>query len=207
VKGEQPDAAAGRSLSRAELSALFHACADDPRPAGRRDAAILALGYAAGGLRRAEIVALDLADFNPTTDMLTIHGKGNKTRTAYVSGSTRAALDDWLEVRGREPGPLFIRYQTGGGVGQARDRLSEQAIYKMYKARAEQAGVADFSPHDVRRSFISDSLDAGVDVLTVSRLAGHADPKTTSRYDRRGERAKRQAADAIHVPYRRWDER
>lgn len=76
----------------------------------------------------------------------------------------------------------------------------------MYKARAEQARVADFSPHDVRRSFISDALDAGVDVLTVSKLAGHADPKTTSRYDCRGERAKRQAADAIHVPYRRRED-
>jgi site-specific recombinase XerD len=66
---------------------------------------------------------------------------------------------------------------------------------------AERAGVAAFSPHDCRRSLAGDLLDAGVDLATVQAMLGHASPATTARYDRRGERAVRQASERVHVPY------
>ena len=68
------------------------------------------------------------------------------------------------------------------------------------KRLRKAAGVDSFSPHDLRRSFVTALLEAGEDVLTVQKLAGHADVTTTARYDRRGERAKRRAVRCLDLP-------
>lgn len=200
IVGERAAAAAGRALHPGELLALFATCAADTSVAGVRDGALLAVAYAAG-LRRAEIVGLDVASFDPTTDTLTVTGKRNKTRTIPIDGGALDALHDWLTVRGTLPGPLFVRLRSGGQMTM--DRLTPQAVYYIQHQRAEESGVAAFSPHDVRRTFAGDLLDANVDLATVQKMMGHSNPSTTSSYDRRGERAKRDAARRLHVPYRK----
>jgi len=189
----------GRALTAGELRALFGACADDPTPAGRRDAAILAILYG-GGLRRAEAAALELGDYDPESGALLIRsGKGRKPRVAYLGGGARAGLGAWLELRGQTPGRLFWPMNQAGQPLPG--GLTDQALYDVSKKRGDQARVKDFSPHDLRRSFVSDLLDAGADVVSVQGLAGHANVTTTARYDRRGERARAKAAGLLHVPY------
>jgi len=107
----------GRALKGGELRALFAVCSDG-NAAGARDAALLATLYA-GGLRRSEAVALDLADYDPTyspdASALTVrHGKGHKERVVYVQNGARTAMGDWLAIRGDAPGPLFQRLRKGG---------------------------------------------------------------------------------------------
>ncbi len=80
-------------------------------------------------------------------------------------------------------------------------RLTDQAILVILRKRAKQAGVKRFAPHDLRRTMISSLLDAGADISSVQRLAGHKQITTTARYDVRGEEAKRKAASLIHTPY------
>lgn len=189
----------GRALGDGEVASLMRVCADDLTPAGARDAAIIAL-LRGTGLRRSEAVALDFADYDPATGALTIRsGNGKKERLIYVAGGAKAALDDWLITRGRAAGPLFYGITKGGRLVVR--RLADQAIAVICAARAIEAGVAPFTPHDMRQTFISSLLDAGADITTVQRLAGHEDPATTSRYDRRGEAAKQRAVELVHVPY------
>ncbi len=179
----------GRALSTGELRALFDACGRDPSAAGSRDAAMLALLYGAG-LRRAELVALDTTDYDAETGALTIRsGKGRKDRTAYATNGSKLALDAWLAVRGSAKGTLLP------------GRLSSQGVLRMVTKRAAEAKIKQFSPHDMRRTFISDLLDSGADLVTVQALAGHASPTTTARYDRRGEATKKKTAELLHVPF------
>lgn len=198
VKGETIPA--GREITDGEILALVKACKTDKTPAGARDAALIGVLYA-GGLRRAEVAALDLEHYNPATGRLDVkRGKGRKDRTVYLTNGAKTALDAWLISRGSNPGKLFTPVLKSGDV-QPEKPMSAQAIYNMLVKRGDEAKLSDFSPHDFRRTFISTLLDRGVDISTVSKLAGHADPKTTARYDRRGEETKQRAAEKIHFPF------
>jgi len=193
----------GRAVLGGELRALFEAC-DAETPAGTRNAALLGLLYGCG-LRRAEVVGLDLENYEAASGKLVVRGKGNKERTVFVPGGSRQALDAWLAVRGDAAGPLLhpvtkVGEKGKGGVIQRR-RMTGGAVAQLVARLAEQAKVSSFSPHDMRRTFIGDMLDAGADIATVQGMAGHASPATTSRYDRRGDRAKAKAAGLLHVPF------
>jgi integrase len=191
---------AGRELDEGELLALVQACVRNSSPGAVRDVALIGTLYA-GGLRRAELIALDLADFDQSSGKLIIRsGKGNKARTVYLTSGALAALVQWLAQRGTAAGPIFTRIHKGGhDMGT---RLTSQAVYNILKKWAKEAGVRDFSPHDLRRTFVSDMLERGADIATVAKLAGHADVKTTAKYDRRPEESKRKAAGLLHFPFR-----
>lgn len=207
VTGEKPEAAVGRALKFGEWVALFGICAADDSPAGVRDAAVIAL-FKIAGLRRAEMAALNLADYDATNHNLTVRGKRNKTRVVPIEDAGALdALADWLYLlfkggaRQGMTGPLFTRILKGGAITQV--RLTDQGLYHILATRRQQAHIAIFTPHDLRRTFAGDLLDAGVDISTVQKLMGHANANTTSGYDRRGERAKRDAVRKLHVPYER----
>lgn len=202
VRGQQVEQAEkGRHLKQGELAALMRAC-DDGSKAGVRDAALIAVAYTAG-LRRAELAALQLDDWNGDDDqcVLTVHGKGNKKRVVPLAESACDALFDWLQIRGPWAGALFTRVHRGDHVTVA--GMTTQALYFIMQQRAEQAGVKEFSPHDLRRTFAGDLLDAGADISTVQKLMGHASVVTTAGYDRRDAKVKRAAVNKLHIPYRR----
>ena len=188
----------GRALEEGECAALFRACADGT-VSGARDAAAFALMFGCG-LRRHEASGLDCADIPADDRALRVIGKGNVERTVYPPAGARDAFACWLSVRGDEPGPFLTPVLKGGVVRIA--RLTPQALRLRLQARAGRAGLArGCTPHDLRRTFISQLLEAGGDIAMVQKLVGHASPRTTSRYDRRSERAKAKTAALLHVPF------
>lgn len=201
VKGTQAKAAEkGRHIKTGEFAALLDACNDGTK-AGVRDAAIIALGYLAG-LRRAELAALQLADYDQDECTLIVkHGKGNKERVITLAEDGCDYLADWLEVRGPWAGALFCAVDKADQVilGQ----MTDQAIYYILQRRIDAAGVKSFTPHDLRRTFAGDLLDNGADISTVQKLMGHSNANTTAGYDRRDAKAKRKATNTLHLPRRK----
>lgn len=191
---------AGRDLTQGEINALIRACMADPTAAGVRDAAVLSIMYVCLA-RRASVVALRLEDYDPHTGRVVLTGKRNKQVAVYVTGGAKAAVDDWVALRGTEAGPLFYPVSQLGQIERGETPMSDQSIYNICAKRAEQAGVEHFSPHDFKRTAIGELLDRGVDLLTASGMAAHDDPKTTRRYDRRGEQVRKEAAGKLHIPY------
>jgi site-specific recombinase XerD len=199
VKGSRLPA--GRQLSDGEIFTLLSTTAKDQSPSGKRDLAILALSYAAG-LRRAEVSSINLEQLKEEEDFIAIRliGKGNKERLVYLNNGARDFLKTYLTVRGSEAGALFYAGRKGGRLIKGQ-RMTDQAIYGVLKKRAGDANVKDVTPHDLRRTFVSNMLDLGVDLTTVSALAGHANVQTTAKYDRRGEESKKRAARALKLPF------
>jgi len=188
---------AGRQVTGHELATLFSSMGQETA-LDLRDRALLAVMVAAG-LRRAEVVALDLGDFDRTTGEVTVrHGKGDKARATYVGLEFARCVTGWVDRRGYHPGPLFCGIRRGDHLQDT--RLTASGVYRILQRRASACGLETFSPHDLRRSWISMLLDAGADLVTVQAMAGHTSPTTTARYDRRGERAARAAADLLEFP-------
>ncbi len=203
VRGEVLEA--GRYIPPAELEALLGVCFNARKKNGGRsargvrDAAILTLAWVTG-MRRSEIVSLDLADIDRSGGKWRVtirHGKGDKQRRMRLADLCKRRLREWLSVRGPADGPLFCPVGKGDRVRPGR-RLTDDGIAKMLEERARSAGLAQpVTWHDFRRTFASNLLDKGVDIVTVQKLMGHASPTTTGRYDRRGERTQDAAIEKL----------
>jgi integrase len=199
----------GRALAADELGALLAVCDADPSPAGFRDAALFAIGYG-GGLRRAELRALDMADVLRLRTVRIRSGKGGKGAFQPLPPSTAPRIRAWAEIRGDQPGPLLLPIAKGGRIvwrelprmerpkaSEAWRRLSLRALSKIIDKRRRQAGLNPFKVHDLRRSFITHVLEATGDLAKAQRLARHSDPKTTALYDRRHEESDRAAVNLL----------
>jgi site-specific recombinase XerD len=185
----------GRSLSRCEERKLIRHCGKDKSVAGRRDHALIALMLATG-LRRSEVVTIDIDDLNTRTGLLNIHkGKGGKQRLAYLNCESRLLIRQWLKLRGNQPGYLFNPVSKSGSV--INRPLVSQSVYDIVRQRAEQAQIGIVRPHDLRRTFVTRLLEAGVDLNTTRQLAGHQDIQTTARYDFRSEKTQQKAVQRL----------
>ena len=174
----------GRELKRSELKKMLACCKRDNDALGVRDAAIIAL-MVSTGLRRSEVVALNIEDYDVNGGSLMVQqGKGNRQRNAFIVVPAKKLILKWMKLRSGAKDILFTRIISGVPTD---NKLSTQSIYNIIKARAEQAGIERCTPHDLRRTLVTRLLDTGIDINTVRQIVGHQDVNTTARYDRRDE--------------------
>jgi site-specific recombinase XerD len=157
---------------------------DTSKLIGKRDRAILAVGLYMG-LRRDEIARLDLSDIREERGhhVLDVRGKGGKSRVLAIPPSAYSAIQDYLIAAGKSgsygSGPLFTSMGPTAGEGK---RLSGRDVWDIVRKHAGQAGVnRDISPHSMRVAAITSALDNGAPIHRVQIMAGHADPRTTTR--------------------------
>ena len=194
---------AGRCLSMIEVGALFRSC--NGYPNAQRDAAILALAYGAG-MRRNEVAEAKIEDYDRDRGKIRICGKGRKIRDVPLPPPAQAHLNAWLSLRSGQSflektvlspaAPLVCRGE-GCSFSEANVPLTGDGVHAALEGIGKRAGIATFSPHDLRRTFITELLARGTDPITTARMAGHSDVKTTMLYDRRPETVAQAAAVSL----------
>lgn len=188
---------AGRDISDFEMRKILLSCYEDGKRGVRNLAALGIL--ATCSLRRAELENLKLADFDPETGDLHVLGKGRKQRTVSVVNKARRNLDVWLAIRGDAPGPLFYSFGKGDRMKVGNPWRADD-LYTFIKQRAKELGLKKITPHDFRRTFIGNALDAGIDPVLLTFITGHASVDMLKKYDRRPKRARRAAQEKIDLP-------
>ncbi len=188
VKNQSSDK--GQALSPENINKLLKEMKMKSDWVGIRDLAIFTM-LLSTGIRRTELCNLELADYISEVGQILIRsGKGGKFRRQFLPKWSISSIEQWLRIRGSNQGPLFLARGCFKG-------LSSDALYRLVVKRTKTILNRRYTPHDLRRTYITELLNSGADVLTVSRMAGHANVSTTQLYDKRGIEAQIQAAQAL----------
>lgn len=175
-----------------------------------RDTAIIRLAVSLG-LRRSEIVQLDLEDISREVDdsiRIAIREKGgDEPRSLAVPGRAKEALLVWLSHRHNftaaesaqaTPAPCFIRLTHAAMKGRRADRLTDEGVAHLLDRVRREAGVARrVNPHSLRHRAISSLIESGASLTDAVAFARHTDPKTTLIYWDNAQQAAKKAAETV----------
>lgn len=144
----------------------------------KRDKAMMELFYSSG-LRLSELAGLTWGQIDPAAGMLTVTGKGNKTRMVPFGRMAAAALAEWRKVRleftGLEEPAIF--------VSRSGRPISARNIQARVRYWARRQGLPqNVYPHLLRHSFASHMLESSGNLRAVQELLGHSDISTTQVY-------------------------
>ncbi|MFC4110599.1 tyrosine-type recombinase/integrase [Micromonospora zhanjiangensis] len=195
------DHSATVGLSPDEVDALLAAAEADTGPNGARNRAAVTL-LADLGLRVGELVSLDLTDLRTERGHRSVRfvGKGGRARRRALAPGTAAAVDAYLAARAAAAGVPVDRLDGPLLVTASGNRLDRHAVFRLVRRLARAAGLpawAELSPHSLRHAFATTARAEGVPLEDVQDAMGHADPRTTRRYDRDRHNLDRDPAYAI----------
>lgn len=175
-----------RGLAYAELLSMLVAMPSTL--VGRRDAAMLALGYEILG-RRAEVVALRDTDLdfreNGTLRVTISRSKCDQMgmgRFAFTSLETAALVANWVAERGTDFPFLFCPIYRGQPIERG---LHPDTVVRAVRAAAKRAGLSQYlelSGHSLRVGAAQELLVRGFDTVAIARAGGWRSIATLSRY-------------------------
>lgn len=148
---------------------------------GVRDRAILRLLFDLG-LRRGEVISLDLEDVDLNDKRIAVTGKGDTEKTLLALPETTCkALSKWICTRGDESGPLFVNVDRA----KKGKRLSGNSLYRIVRGLGNKAGLKT-RPHALRHASVTEAVRAaqsnGIDLTTVLHFSRHKDIRTLMIY-------------------------
>jgi site-specific recombinase XerD len=148
---------------------------------GLRNFTLFNLIYALG-LRLGEALRISLEDIDLKKKLLTIHGKGRKTRHIPITKVIEKLLLDWLVARNalynaEKCNALFVS-KKGKALSP---RMAEQA-FKQIVSQHTGLSINKITPHSLRHAFASHAVDGNADLLVLKTIMGHASIKTTEIY-------------------------
>ncbi len=168
-----------------------------------RDRAIAELFYSSG-LRLAELAAINTADIDLQSQLVTVTGKGKKTRTVPVGGVALEAIRHWLQARPEVTAD--IDSSTALFTSNKGRRISVRSIQARLKLQGRKAGMhQDVHPHMLRHSFASHMLESSGDLRAVQELLGHANISTTQIYTHLDFQHLAKVYDAAHPRAKKRD--
>lgn len=145
-----------------------------------RDRAVVLL-MVLGGLRAAEVRSLRLADVDMGRRQVRVVGKGGRERVVPVDAAFFAELADYLRSE-RTPGLataecfVVLRGPTTGSP------MTEAGMRKIFRVHRARSGATRVRPHRLRHTYGTELAAAGMDLLVLRQLMGHASPDTTAAY-------------------------
>lgn len=172
---------------------------EDNSPLALRDKAMAELFYSSG-LRLAELAAINVDDIDPHSQLLTVTGKGNKTRNVPVGSVALNAIAEWMKVRT----PATDAADNALFTSMRGTRISPRNIQARLKLQGRKSGMhQDVHPHMLRHSFASHMLESSGDLRAVQELLGHANISTTQIYTHLDFQHLAKVYDAAHPRARR----
>ncbi|MBA3450583.1 MAG: tyrosine-type recombinase/integrase [Chloroflexia bacterium] len=174
-----------RSISLGEIERLLEqpgkgADAGARRPETSRDRAMLETLYSTG-MRVSELVALDCEDVNLPERHMRCAGRTARERNVPLRPSAIDAIDHYLS----HARPLLVlREEEALFLNHRGNRLTRQGFWLILKSYANQADIADITPHTLRHTFATHALRRGMDLREVQHLLGHVSISTTQVYRR-----------------------
>ena len=149
------------------------------------------------GLRRSEVTAITLEDFDLEQGHLLVRGKGAKQRAVPLAPVVVAAIQEYLPCRPQTDSAHLFVSRVGGHAlpGRVTNRMLRQVL------RGADLDRERITPHRLRHTFATQLIRNGVDVRTVQELLGHADLQTTARYLHSDMRAKQAAVGNLAAAF------